>query len=206
MKTSATSEVRDRIVAVAERVFLRSGFSRVLMDDLARELGMSKKTVYSHFASKEDLLRSVLAHRVSEVDEGLGAIVRARESFPAKLGHVARFLQGKIAEVSPVFLEDIRRYAPECFRVVEEFRGRAIPHYFGRLFDEGIRAGHVRRQVNRDLLIRMLVLSIQGIIRPEAVGELRLHPREALDHILAITFDGILTPKGRKARRTRPQL
>ena len=197
--------MRDRIVRVAERVFLRSGFSRVLMDDLARELGMSKKTVYSHFASKEDLLRAVLVHRVSEVDQGLEAIVRAKESFPAKLGHVARFLQGKIAEVSPVFLEDIRRYAPDCFRVVEEFRGRAIPHYFGRLFDEGIRAGHVRPQVNRDLLIRMLVLSIQGIIRPEAVGELRLHPREALDHILAITFDGILTPKGRKARRPLPQ-
>jgi AcrR family transcriptional regulator len=175
------------------------------MDDLARELGMSKKTVYSHFASKEDLLRAVLVHRVSEVDQGLESIVRAKESFPAKLGHVARFLQGKIGEVSPVFLEDIRRYAPECFRVVEEFRGRAIPHYFGRLFDEGIRAGHVRPQVNRDLLIRMLVLSIQGIIRPEAIGELRLHPREALDHILAITFDGILTPKGRKARRPLPQ-
>jgi TetR/AcrR family transcriptional regulator, cholesterol catabolism regulator len=192
-------------VRVAERVFLRSGFSRVLMDDLARELGMSKKTVYLHFASKEDLLRAVLVHRVSEVGQGLEAIVRVKESFPAKLGHVARFLQGKIAEVSPVFLEDIRRYAPDCFRVVEEFRGRAIPRYFGRLFDEGIRAGHVRPQVNRDLLIRMLVLSIQGIIRPEAVGELRLHPREALDHILAITLDGILTPKGRKARRPLPQ-
>ena len=94
----------------------------------------------------------------------------AKESFPAKLGHLARFLQSKVAEVSPVFLEDIRRYAPECFRVVEEFRGRAIPRYFGRLFEEGIRAGHVRQQVNRDLLIRMLVLSIQGIIRPETVG------------------------------------
>jgi hypothetical protein len=89
--------------------------------------------------------------------------------------------------------------------VVEEFRARAIPHYFGRLFDEGIRAGHVRPQVNRDLLIRMLVVSIQGIIRPESIGELGLHPREALDHILAITFDGILTPKGRKARRPLPQ-
>jgi AcrR family transcriptional regulator len=197
----ASSGVRDRIVRVAEKVFLGSGFSRVLMDDLARELGMSKKTVYSHFASKEELLRAVLVHRVSEVGQGLEAIVRAKESFPAKLGHVARFLHGKIAEVSPVFLEDIRRYAPECFRVVEEFRGRAIPHYFGRLFDEGVRSGHVRPQVNRDLLIRMLVVSIQGIIRPEAIGELRLHPGEALDHILAITFDGILTSKGRKARR-----
>jgi TetR/AcrR family transcriptional regulator, cholesterol catabolism regulator len=201
VNTLQSSEIGDRIVRVAEKIFLRSGFSRVLMDDLARELGMSKKTLYAHFASKEALLHAVLIQRVSEVDQGLESIVSAKESFPAKMGHVARFLQANLAEVSPVFLEDIRRYAPDCFRVVEEFRGRAIPRYFGRLFDEGFRAGHVRPQVHRDILIRMLVLSIQGIIRPEAVSELHLHPREALEHILSITFDGILTPKGRKARR-----
>jgi AcrR family transcriptional regulator len=196
-----TGGVRERIVATAERIFFVSGFSRVLMDDLARELGMSKKTLYSHFASKEELLRAVLVQRTREVEQGLEAIVSARESFPLKLGHLARFLQGKVAQVSPVFLQDIRRYAPECFQVVEEFRARAIPRYFGRLFEEGIRSGHVRRQVNRDLLIRMLVLSIQGIIRPQTVEELHLRPREALEHILAIIFDGILTPRGRRARR-----
>jgi AcrR family transcriptional regulator len=195
------SGVRERIVATAERIFFLGGFSRVLMDDLARELGMSKKTLYSHFGSKEELLRAVLVRRTGEVEQGLEAIIRARESFPLKLGHLARFLQSNVAEVSPVFVEDIRRYAPECFQVVEEFRGRAIPRYFGRLFEEGIRSGHVRRQVNRDLLIRMLVLSIQGIIRPAMVEQLRLRPREALEHILAIIFDGILTPRGRRARR-----
>ena len=79
------------------------------------------------------------------MEQGLEAIVSTRETFPLKLGHLARFLQGKLADVSPVFLEDIRRYAPECFQVVEEFRARAIPRYFGRLFEEGIRTGHVRR-------------------------------------------------------------
>ena len=99
-------------------------------DDLARELGMSKKTLYAHFTSKEELLRAVLVRRTTEIDRGLEAIVGARESFPAKLGHLARFLQSQVAKVSPVFLEDIRRYAPDCFQVVEEFRGRAIPRYF----------------------------------------------------------------------------
>jgi AcrR family transcriptional regulator len=193
--------VRERMVATAERIFLSSGFSRVLMDDLARELGMSKKTLYAHFESKEELLRAVLVRRTTEIDRGLEAIVGAKESFPAKLGHLARFLQSQVAKVSPVFLEDIRRYAPDCFQVIEEFRGRAIPRYFGRLLEEGVRAGHVRQQLNRDLLIRMLVLSIQGIIRPETVEELHLRPGEALDHILAIFFDGILTSKGRQAHR-----
>lgn len=193
--------VRERMVATAERIFLSSGFSRVLMDDLARELGMSKKTLYAHFESKEELLRAVLMRRTTEIDRGLEAIVGAKESFPVKLGHLARFLQSQVAKVSPVFLEDIRRYAPDCFQVIEEFRGRAIPRYFGRLLEEGVRAGHVRQQLNRDLLIRMLVLSIQGIIRPEMVEELHLRPGEALDHILAIFFDGILTSKGRQAHR-----
>jgi AcrR family transcriptional regulator len=196
--------VRGRIVGTAERIFFAGGFSRVLMDDLARELGMSKKTLYSHFASKEELLRAVLVRRTREVEQGLEAIMSARESFPLKLGHLARFLQSMVAKVSPLFLEDIRRYAPECFQVVEEFRARAIPRYFGRLFEEGIRSGHVRRQVNRELLIRMMVLSIQGVIRPETVEELHLRPREALEHILAIIFDGILTPTGRRARRPFP--
>jgi AcrR family transcriptional regulator len=197
--------VRERIVATAGRIFFAGGFSRVLMDDLARELGMSKKTLYSHFTSKEELLRAVLLRRTGEVERGLETIVSAKESFPLKLGHLARFLQGKLADVSPIFLEDIRRYAPECFQVVEQFRARAIPRYFGCLFEEGIRSGHVRRQVNRELLIRMLVLSVQGIIRPETVEELHLRPREALEHILAILFDGILTPTGRRARRPFPE-
>ena len=197
--------VGERIVATAERIFFAAGFSRVSMDDLARELGMSKKTLYSHFTSKEELLRAVLVRRTREVEQGLEAIMGARESFPLKLGHLARFLQNMVAKVSPLFLEDIRRYAPECFQVVEAFRARAIPRYFGRLFEEGIRSGHVRRQVNRELLIRMLVLSIQGIIRPETVEELHLRPREALENILAIIFDGILTPTGRRARRPFPE-
>ncbi|HEY5740969.1 MAG TPA: TetR/AcrR family transcriptional regulator [Terrimicrobiaceae bacterium] len=201
MKTDLSAKVRERIVRTAERTFLASGFSRVLMDDLARELGMSKKTLYSHFGSKEQLLRAVLEHRTGEIDRSLEAIVSGKENFAAKLGRFAGYVQSKVAEVSPIFFEDIRRYAPECFRVVEEFRGRAIPQYVGRLLDEGIDEGHVRPQVNRELLIRMLVLSIQGIIRPEAVEELRLRPREALDRILGILFEGILTPRGRKVRR-----
>jgi hypothetical protein len=50
-------------------------------------------------------------------------------------------------------------------------------------------------------LVRVLVLSVQGIIRPEAIAELRLHPRQALEQILEILFLGILTPGGRKVHR-----
>lgn len=204
MSAVAQDEAVIRIVRTAEREFLRSGFSRVLMDDLAHELGMSKKTLYAHFAGKEALLRAVLEHRVLEIDRGLSALVTSGAAFPRKFRDVAQFVQNRMAEVSPVFLADIRRHAPECFAVVEEFRGRAIPRYFGQLIDEGVRAGCLDSGVDRDLLIRMLALSIQGIIRPEVVGDLRMHPSAALDQILGIVFHGILTPQGRRSCRPFP--
>lgn len=171
------------------------------MDELARELGMSKKTLYVHFSSKEELLRAVLEHHTGEVEAGLRPIVAGREPFPKKFQHLAHFIHGKMGRISPRFLDDVRRHAPECFRIVEEFRGRAIPLYFGRLFDEGVRGGYLEAGLPRELLIRMLLHSIQGIMRPEVIGELRLHPAAALDQILSILLRGILTPAGRKALR-----
>ncbi len=204
MPSLMRNEAVGRIVQTAEREFLRWGFRRVLMDDLAHELGMSKKTLYAHFAGKEPLLRAVLEHRVSEIDRGLNALVMTEAAFPRKFRDVAQFVQSRMAEVSPDFLADIRRHAPECFAIVEEFRARAIPRYFGRLIDEGVRAGYLDSGVNRELLIRMLALSIQGIIRPEVMAGLQIHPSAALDQILGIVFNGILTPQGRRNRRQFP--
>jgi len=199
--SSSSSGVRGRITEAAERTFLKAGFSQVLMDDLARELGMSKKTLYAHFPGKEALVRAVLEHRIAAVDARMKAIVEADATFREKMQGLTHLLQTKMAEVSPVFIADIRRHAPECFRIIEEFRARAIPCYFGRLLEDGVRDGHLRGEVDRGLLIRVLVTAIQGIVRPDVIGELRLHPQAAVEGILDIIFQGILTPRGRRARR-----
>ncbi len=170
------------------------------MDDLARELGMSKKTLYAHFSSKESLLQAVLLYRMARVEGEIKSIVNSETPYPAKFEQLIHLLHVKMAEVSPLFLEDLRRHASGCFEVVEQFRGKAIPLYFGALVEEGMREGYLRRELDSNVLVRMLVLSIQGIIRPEVVGELRLHPSAIIDHILSIIFHGIVNPK-RKAWR-----
>ncbi|CAN5424336.1 TetR/AcrR family transcriptional regulator [soil metagenome] len=206
MKPSSPSTDRLRIVQVAESIFLSKGFSRVLMDDLATELGMSKKTLYRHFDSKEALLRAVLKNRIATGEVVLREIVAVKEAFPVKMRKLVHFVHGKISESGPMFMEDIRRYAPGCFEIIEEFRARAIPVYFGTILDEGIAEGYLRPDLQRDLLIRMLVLSIQGIVRPGVVEQLHLLPTEALDGILSIVFRGAFTAEGRRLRPFSPKL
>lgn len=201
VESSSRNPAGGRIVAAAERVFLRSGFSRVAMDDLAKELGMSKKTLYAHFESKEALLRAMLKSRAARMEAGLKELTEEDAPFPVKFPKVIHFVHEKASEVSPQFVEDVRRFAPDCFRIIDEARARMIPLYFGRLIGEGARAGVLRTDLDPALLTRVFLTMVQSLVRPDVAGDLKTHPSILLDQILSITFQGILTPQGRKACR-----
>ena len=76
----------QRIVDAARVHFFNHGFRSVTMDDLAEELGISKKTLYAHFPGKFDLLEAVLADKLAGVEAKLKEVTRAhRHDFPATL-------------------------------------------------------------------------------------------------------------------------
>ena len=67
-QAQAESAARQRIITAARRHFLTHGFRGVTMDDLAAELGMSKKTLYTHFPSKTALLEAVLHDKFNSLE------------------------------------------------------------------------------------------------------------------------------------------
>lgn len=189
----------EQILQKAEQIFLQRGFYKVSMDELAAELRMSKKTVYQHFSGKDELLGAMLKRRMERVGAEVARILDSPVAFPEKFRSLIQLIHRRIGEVQPVFLEDLQRHAPEQFRGIEEFRGRMLPVYFGRILDEGTAAGLLRTDLNRELFIRVLVSTIQTLVRPNVLMELRLHPWEGLDGILQLFFEGALTPTGRRA-------
>src|SRR4029450_12839728 len=77
---------RQQIVEAARAHFFSHGFRSVTMDDLADELGISKKTLYAHFAAKLALLEAVLADKFAGIEAKLKAVARAYpHDFPAAL-------------------------------------------------------------------------------------------------------------------------
>jgi len=192
-------ETRLRILTVAEKMFLQRGFARISMDELAASLGMSKKTLYRHFAGKQELLTALLKRRTETVGAEILEVIDSRISLPEKFRNLLHLIQRRMEETRPAFLEDLERHAPEQFRIIEEFRARMLPVYFDRILDEGVAAGLIRGDLNRSLFIRVIVDLIQVVARPSLLTEMRLHPWEGIDAILQIFFEGILTPAGRRA-------
>jgi TetR/AcrR family transcriptional regulator, cholesterol catabolism regulator len=190
----------QRIVDAARIHFFNHGFRSVTMDDLAEELGISKKTLYAHFPGKFDLLEAVLADKLAGVEAKLKEITRAHpHDFPATLQALLAGTQRELDEIKPPFVRDMRQKAPHVFKVVEHRRAALIERYFGKLFIEGQRAGMVRKDVPAKLIIEILLAMVQSIMNPPKMEELGMMPKEGFSGILKIVLEGALTSKGRKA-------
>ena len=192
--------IRHRIVDAARIHFFSHGFRSVTMDDLAEELGVSKKTLYAHFPGKFDLLEAVLADKFAGVEATLKEVTRAHpHDFPATLRELLAGTQRELDEIKPPFVRDMRQKTPEVFKVVERRRAAIIQRHFGKFFVEGQRAGMVRKDVPAKLIIEILLAMVQSIMNPPKMEELGMMPKEGFTGILKIVLEGALTTKGRKA-------
>ena len=195
-----SGESAARIVAAARRHFFAHGFRHVTMDDLAAELGASKKTLYASFPSKEALLEAVLKDKFQSVEADLERM--AADAGGDALDNLKRLLaclQHHTAEIQPSFVRDIRRAAPEMFRVIERRRGDLIRRYFGKFFDDGRRRGIVRADIRIDVIIEILLGATEAVVNPQKLGELRLSPNEAYMDVINVVLKGIVTDAGRDA-------
>lgn len=191
--------VAGRIVAAARRDFFAHGFARCTMDDLAQALGMSKKTLYAHFPTKEALVDVLVAAKTRETADAVRAAVEAPGlAFGARVHAMMAQCLGHLAEISPVFLRDLERQLPAVYARIEAVRRDVLPKVWGRLLAEGVAAGLVRRELEPAFVSEFALLAVQGLLRPEALERHALRPPEVLDRVLSIIFAGILTPAGRK--------
>jgi AcrR family transcriptional regulator len=187
-----------RIIAAARRHFFTHGFRRVTMDDLAQELGMSKKTLYASFPSKLDLLRAVLLDKFQSVEADLDRVLSsASRDVRGTLERLLATLQRHTQEIQPPFVRDIQREAPAMFQLVQSRRRELIQRYFGRIFEAGRKAGVIRKDLSTRLMIEILLGVTEAIMNPPKMAELGLTPTAGYLSIMTVIFDGLLTAKGR---------
>ena|SRR5262245_15578299 len=191
---------KRRIVGEARRHFFAHGFRGMTMDDLAHELGMSKKTLYAHFPTKAAVVEAALRDKLGELGSELEQITSASPAFLPALHRMLAVLQRHAEEIRPPFIRDMRRSAPELFQLVETRRAAIIQRHFGRLFTEGRREGMIRRDVPVRLAIAILLAATQGVMNPPRIAELSTTPKAALSAILAVVLEGVLTKTGRTKR------
>jgi len=201
------SQMKARIAEAARQRFLRYGFSRVTTEEIARDLGISKKTLYQHYPTKRILLEAAIARMEHEIQEGIEALLRdERLDVLEKAGRLMALVGGKISRVERPFLEDLQRIAPEVWKGIAKFRHRVVFPLMGRLIREGVRSGTFRKDLDLRLLVPLYFTVFQNTCTPEVLSQLPYSPAEVFQSLFSLLFQGMLTDEARRDYATRRKL
>lgn len=196
-RSSVDDSAHERIVAAARRIFFANGFRRVTMDDLARELGMSKKTLYEHFPSKTALVQAAILDKFRGVDAELERITSGCSSdFVGALHRLLACIQQHTGEIQLPFVRDIRRH-PELFSDVEARRRELARRYFEKLIFEGRKAEIIREDIPAGLITEMMLAALEKIMNPAKMAELEITPKVGFSAIITVILEGVITERGR---------
>jgi AcrR family transcriptional regulator len=199
VEAAAEGDVPARILAAARTHFFRYGYSALTMDELAAELGVSKKTLYVYFPSKDALIQAILARFVADVRGTADALFNDPTlSFPVKLHRFSETMVQRFARMTPHVFRDLQRSAPHIYRQIEELRHNNIPYVFGQLIRQGQAAGMVRSDIDPAFAVEFWRPAIQSLMHPDTLERLQLSPEQIFTKAINLFFGGLLTPAGRK--------
>jgi AcrR family transcriptional regulator len=188
-----------RIVRQARAHFFAHGYSRCTMDELAAELGMSKKTLYVHFTGKEALMHAVVEDLSREIRTSADELFANRRlNFAEKLRGFTEGMVERTSRMNPRLLRDLQRFAPEIHRQITEMREKNIPYVFGRFIAEGQQAGMVRTDLDPAFAVAFFLSAINGLVQSATMDRLGLTPRDIVPRAIDLLFGGLLTSAGRK--------
>ena len=189
---------KDRIIVAARERFMAMGFSKVTMDELVRQLGISKKTMYQHFRSKDELLEAVVEWQIIEVSGKLKAIMDSPGDFAGKLLGLWTLIGNMLSRFSRQMQDDLRRFRPDLWQRIDEIRRKNVRANFTHLIEEGIRMNFIRPDVDKEILMLIFLNSVSGIVNPEVLVEQQFTAEQAFKTIFRVLLDGVLTDKARE--------
>lgn len=194
-----TGSATERILSAARRHLFAYGYNALTMDDLAHELGMSKKTLYLHFPGKDAIIATIIEEMGRTIRQELEAVLsQPKLSFYQKLRTIVDIIVPRISLLSPAILRELQRYAPKIHDMIDELRQKNIPLVFGRLFRSGVNEGALRPEIDPDFAAQFWLQAIRGLVHPDTLAVIHLSPRQTLEKALELFTGGLLTPAGRK--------
>ena len=192
------SEIKSRIVRGAEELFMRYGVRSITMDEIARHLGMSKKTLYQYFADKDDIVYWVTREHLELHARQFDQIARESKNTVEELVKISLCLRENLRGMNPSILFDLQKYHPRAWKEWGDHKKNYIRACVVRNLTEGIEQGYVRPEINPEILAIMRLETIQMCFDDQLFPRDKFSLTDVQLHILDHFIYGLLTDKGRK--------
>jgi len=189
-------DVKHEIIVRAERLFLKLGVRSVTMDDVAREMGISKKTLYQHFDNKDKLVAEVISTHVAREKAIMdGICVESCDALDEML-KVGTFMTAMIEEISPGALYDLQKYYRKSWEKLMEEQDGQTSCCIMKNIERGQKEGLYRSNLNAQIVAKLYGKATFMIVEELSDSHSKFTRRELIWELHNYHIHAIATPKG----------
>ena len=191
--TEHREALREQILKVATREFTTIGVKSVKMDDIARKLKISKRTLYEIYDNKEQLLLESVARRIHEFDATLERFDSSGEKQVIDiLLEFYRLQMEELRDMNPVYYEDLHKY-PRVMSFLEQVNKEHKAHSKD-FFKRGVLEGYFRNDFNYDLISLLGNNVMQNVMESKLYNTYSL--QDIFRNVVMLFIRGLCTAKG----------
>jgi AcrR family transcriptional regulator len=192
------NEVKKRIIDFSDELFWKQGFRTITMDDISKNLGISKKTLYLHFKDKETLVKEVVKHR-TENQESEMQLIRLTAKDPIdEILKISNYLRILLEGMHTSLLSDIQKFYPDAFKCYQEYKSKCMVDSIYQNMERGIQLGYYRENINLDVLCQMRLMQVEQAFEMYSSASHKYSIQDIQIELLEHFLYGICTMKGHK--------
>ena len=190
--------MKEKIIQKAAEMYLTLGFKSVTMDDIANEMGISKKTIYTHFKNKTELVREATLNVFHEITCGIDHIIEMNMDPIQELYEIKKFaiIHLKNEKSSPQY--QLQKYYPKIYLTVRELQFEKMLGCTSSNLNKGIEMGLYRKEINVPFISRLYFMGVINIKDDNFFPVDEFPKLQLMEDFLEYHLRGIITEKGLK--------
>jgi AcrR family transcriptional regulator len=191
-------EIKDRILQRAQQLFMRNGIKSVSMDDIAADMGMSKKTLYKWFENKDQIVMAGITNHLNGVQGDCAVVAGRATNAVEEMLMLSKWADEQFANVHPSIFNDMKKYHPTAWEMFRAHKNTFILAQIVQNLRRGMAEGLFRPDLDVDVLARLSLAQIELAFDSELYPAAQFSPmrvnRVFDEHFLL----GVATLKGHK--------
>lgn len=176
------------------------------MDDIARHLAMSKKTIYVHFRDKNEIIMRLTGMDLEGHKERFDAIKNSAPNAIEEIIGIMKNMEEMFSRMNPNVFYDLQKYHTEAWQLFKKFKTNYILGCVEENINRGIKEGVYRKDLNISIIARMRIELVELAFNPEAFPPSKFDVTKVQVALLDHFLHGVVTLKGHKIINTIKQV
>ena len=186
----------ERIIQGGEELFLQAGIKSVTMDDIAKHLGMSKKTIYHFFNDKNELVIALVKKKLDEDECQIKSIIQNSSNVIEEMINMMKCSEEIFSRINPIVIHDMQKYHPDAWDEFQKFKSDVLIKTLEELLTKGIQQGLIRPDIDVKILAKMRVNQVETGFNTSIFPVAEFSPWKVQYQLLEHFNYGVCTLKG----------